>query len=172
MTQPQEDKAEEAGAAPPQPQKRPAGGLKSDQVSGLMLAALALYVWWENRAYPVGTLQEPGPGYVPLLLAIFMGAMGLLIAVWGGRSTPLAALRWMESKRAIVILAACGVATLALEPLGYRITIIALLVFFLGVLERRRPLPVALVSVGFGLISHYIVADLLYVPLPKSPWGF
>ena len=42
-------------------------GLRSDQFSGLMLLALALYVGWENRAYPIGTLQEPGPGYVPLL---------------------------------------------------------------------------------------------------------
>jgi hypothetical protein len=40
--------------------------LKSDQLSGLMLLVLALYAGWENSAYPVGTLQEPGPGYMPL----------------------------------------------------------------------------------------------------------
>jgi hypothetical protein len=37
------------------------GGLRSDQLSGLLLLALAFYVGWENRAYPIGTLQEPGP---------------------------------------------------------------------------------------------------------------
>lgn len=147
-------------------------GLRSDQFSGLLLLALALYVWWENRAYPLGTLHEPGPGYVPLLLAVFMGAIGLLIALSGGKSAPLAGMHWPEATRAVVILVACGVGAFALEPLGYRITIISLLVFFLGVVERRKPLPVALVSFGFGLISHYIVADLLLVPLPRSPWGF
>ncbi len=147
-------------------------GMRSDRFSGLMLLALALYVGWQNRAYPIGTLQEPGPGYVPLLLAIFIGAMGLLIAAWGGKSTPLAAIPWPEAKRALVIMAACVAASIALEPLGYRITMLAFLVFFLGVLERRRPLPVVLVSVGFSLISFYVIGDLLRVPLPRSPWGF
>ncbi len=137
-----------------------------------MLIALALYVGWENRAYPLGTLQEPGPGYLPLVLAIFLGALGALIAAWGGRSAALATMKWSEAARAVVILAACGVATLALERIGYRLTVIALLVFFLGVLERRRPLPVALVALGFSLASFYIVGDLLHVPLPRSPWGF
>ena len=158
--------------APDEPGKRPAGRLRSAQLSGLMLVALALYVGWENRVYPLGTLQEPGPGYVPLLIAIFIGGMGFLIAVFGGRSQPVADIRWPETARAMVILLACGVAAFALERIGYRLTVIALLVFFLGVVERRRPLPVALVSVGFGLISYYVVGTLLHVPLPRSPWGF
>src|SRR5687767_2809099 len=147
-------------------------GLRSDQFSGLMLVALALYVGWENRVYPIGTLQEPGPGYLPMLLVIFLGALGLLIALWGIRSEPLAAMKWTESKRAVLILVICGIATFALERLGYRITVIALLVLFLGVLERRRPVPVALVALGFSFASFYLVADVLHVPLPRSPWGF
>ena len=147
-------------------------GLRSDQFSGLMLLALGLYIGWENRAYPLGSLQEPGPGYVPLLIAVFLGVIGLLIALWGGKSSSLAGMRWPELTRAALILGACGIGTFALERIGYRITVIVLLIFFLGVLERRRPLPVALVSVGFGFISYYVVGDLLHVPLPRSPWGF
>ena len=148
------------------------GGLKSDQFSGLMLLALALYIGWQNRVYPVGTLSEPGPGYVPLLLEIFLGAMGLLTALWGARSAPLAAMQWKEATRAVVILAACGIATLALERIGYRLTVIALLVVLLGVLERKPPVAVALVALGFSFASYYVVGDLLHVPLPRSPWGF
>jgi len=154
------------------PRQGARGLLRSDQFSGLMLLALALYVGWQNRVYPVGTLSEPGPGYLPLLLAIFLGAMGLLIALWGARSVPLATIKWTETTRAVVILVACGAATLALERIGYRLTVIALLVFVLGVLERKRPLPVALVALGFSFASYYIVGDLLRVPLPRSPWGF
>ena len=146
--------------------------LRSDQISGLMLLALALYVWWMNRAYPIGTLSEPGPGYVPLLLAIFMGAMGLLVALNGGKSEPLATMEWTEAKRAIALLLACSVAAYALERLGYRITMAALLVFFLGVMERRKPMIVALVGVCFSFITYYLFATLLRVPLPVSPWGF
>ena len=145
--------------------------LSSDRFSGVLLLLLALYVGWENRAYPIGTLQEPGPGYVPLLLAILLGVLGLLIAIWGGRSEPLLAIQWPEATRALVILLACGAGAFALERIGYRLTVIALLVFFLGVVERRRPWIVALVSIGFGFISYYVVGDLLHVPLPRSPWG-
>jgi len=152
--------------------KRAARGLSSDRFSGLLLLALACYMVWENRAYPIGTLQEPGPGYVPLLLAVFFGLTGVLIALRGGKSAPFASIRWTETKRAVVILAACGVAVFALERIGYRLTVIALLVFFLGVIERRRPLPVALVSLGFAFASYYVIGDLLRVPLPRSPWGF
>ena len=148
------------------------GGLRSDQFSGLMLVALALYVGWENRAYPIGTLQEPGPGYMPLLLVIFLGAVGLLIAAWGIRSAPLASVKWTEGWRAVLILIACAAGTFALERIGYRLTVIAMLIFFLGVVERKPPLPVALVALGFGFASFYVVGDLLHVPLPRSPWGF
>ena len=145
--------------------------IKSDQVSGLMLLALAFYVGWANGEYPLGTLQEPGPGYMPLLLAVGLGVLGLLIVLWGIRSEPLAAMRWTEANRAVVILVACGVAAFALERLGYRVTVIALLVFFLGVLERKRPVAVALVALGFSFASYYVVSNLLHVPLPTSPWG-
>jgi putative tricarboxylic transport membrane protein len=152
--------------------RQPRGGLRTDQFSGLILLALAVFVAWQNLDYPVGTLSEPGPGYFPLLLAIFLGATGLLIALFGGKSAPLAAVRWTEATRAVLILVACGVATLALEQIGYRLTVIALLVFLLGVVERIRPLAVALVALGFSFASFYVVGDLLHVPLPRSPWGF
>jgi hypothetical protein len=150
----------------------PSAGLRSDQVSGLMLVALALFIGWENRVYPVGTLAEPGPGYLPLILAIFIGLMGVLIVAWGAKSAPLASLKWVETPRAVVILVACAIAAACLEPLGYRVTIIGLLVFFLGVVERRPPLIAGFVAVGFGLVSFYVIGDLLHVPLPRSRWGF
>ncbi|HTD89910.1 MAG TPA: tripartite tricarboxylate transporter TctB family protein, partial [Burkholderiales bacterium] len=78
---------------------------------------------------------------------------------------------WGESKRAVAILIACGVATYALERLGFRITMAAMLVFFLGVMERRHPAKVAAVALGFAFIAYYLFATLLRVPLPVSPWG-
>ena len=146
--------------------------LREDQASGATLIALALFVAWQDRAYPFGTLQEPGPGYTPLLIAIFIGVIGLIIVLRGGASPRLADMKWPEGTRAIVILAACGVATYALEPIGYRLTIVALLVFFIGVLERRPPIMAAAVSVGFSLVSYYLLASLLRVPLPVGPGGW
>lgn len=146
--------------------------LREDQLSGLMLLALAILVGWQNHAYPLGSLQEPGPGYVPLLIAVFLGLTGLIIAVRGAGSKAVAEMQWSEAKRATMILLACSVATYALEPIGYRIAIAALLVFFLGVLERRKPLAVVTVAIAFSLLSFYLLGDVLRVPLPRGPWGW
>ena len=155
-----------------QPSPAASTGIKSDIVSGLVLVAVAGYILWLNRKFPVGTLADPGPGYVPMLLAICLGVIGLLVAIMGGRSARLAEIRWPEAVRAVIILAACTVAGLALEYIGYRLTIFAFLVFFIGPIERKGPVPVVLVSGGFSLVSYYIIGDLLSVPLPVGPWGF
>ncbi len=148
-----------------------ARGLRSDHVAGLMLIALAAYVGWMNRVYPLGTLQEPGPGYVPLILAIFLGVMGLLVVIGARHSVPFSAIEWRERWRVFAILAACAFAAYGLERLGYRITVAALLVFFLGALERKHPAMVALVALGFAFATYYLFATVLRVPLPVSAWG-
>jgi hypothetical protein len=146
-------------------------GLHSDRISGAVFVVIALLVAWENRAYPLGSLSEPGPGYMPLALAVVLGAFGLAVVLRGHASPLLDTIDWTEGRRAIVLLIACGVAAFALEHIGYRLTMIAMLVFMLGVVERKRPLPTLLVALGFAFISYFIFATLLRVQLPRGPWG-
>ncbi len=147
-------------------------GLRNEQLSGLLLTLFALVLAWQNRVYPLGSLHDPGPGYVPLLLAVFLGVMGLLIAALGGKSAPVSSIPWPEARRAALVLIVCAFGAFALERIGYRLTMIALLIFFLGVIERKRPLRVAAVAIGFSLLSYLLFATLLRVQLPRSPWGF
>ena len=146
-------------------------GLRGDHFAGGVLIALAAFVIWENRGYPLGSLSAPGPGSVPLMLAVILAALGLLIVLRGSSSPLLNSIDWSESKRGIVLLLACGVATFALERIGYRLTMIALLVFILGVVERKKPLAIGLVAFGFAFVSYFLFATLLKVQLPRSPWG-
>jgi putative tricarboxylic transport membrane protein len=155
----------------PQAASRDQRGLRGDQLSGIVLVVIAAVVVWENRAYPLGSLAAPGPGYMPLVLAVALAAFGLLIALRGGASPLLNTVDWSETMHGTVALIACGVAVFALERIGYRLTMIALLVFMLGVVERKRPLPILLVAVGFAFISYYVFATLLKVQLPQGPWG-
>ncbi len=145
--------------------------MRSDQFSGLVLLVTALLIGWENRAYPLGSLEEPGPGYVPMLLAIFLGAIALLIALRGTHGTLLRDIKWPEATRAVIILVACGISAYVLEKIGYRTTVFVLLVFFLGVLERKKPWIVLAVSLGFAAGSYYLFDTLLKVQLPVAPWG-
>lgn len=146
-------------------------GVRSDVVAGIVIVLLALVAGWENRAYPIGSLADPGPGYMPLLIAVALGVFGVLIALRAGASPLFDTIDWSEGRRGMVMLVACGVAIFVLERIGYRLTMIALLVFMLGVVERKRPVPTVLVAFGFAFLSYFLFATLLKVQLPTGPWG-
>lgn len=145
--------------------------LTRDRVAGIALILVALAIAWEARALPLGTWRNPGAAYMPLLTAGLLGLMGALVALRGG-GPPLAALEWPEARHAVLLLAACAFAAVALERLGYRLTTGLLVVFFLGVMERRHPLVAVAVALGLSLGSFYLFSDLLRVPLPRGPWDF
>ena len=145
--------------------------LTRDRVAGIALIIFALAIAWESRALPLGTWRNPGAAYMPLLTAVLLGLMGLLVAMRGG-GPALAAVEWPEVRHALLLLGSCAFAAAALERLGYRITTAILVVFFLGVMERKHPAAVLAVALGLSLGSFYLFSDLLRVPLPRGPWGF
>lgn len=146
--------------------------LTSDRLAGSALVLLAVVTAWETRRLPLGTLHNPGPAYMPLLLALILGALGLVVALRGGSSAPVSSLRWREARHAAAILLGCAFAALALERLGYRLTVLVILAFLLGVMERKRPALVAAVALSLSFGSFFLFSNLLRVPLPRGPWGF
>jgi hypothetical protein len=146
--------------------------LTTDRISGTALFLLALFTAWETRRLPLGTLHNPGPGYMPMLLAVILGGLGLVVVLVGGGSPLFSSLRWHEAGHAVAIIVGCAFAALALERLGYRRTGLLLLIFLLGVMERKRPLVALAMAVGLSLGSFYLFSNLLKVPLPRGPWDF
>ncbi len=145
--------------------------MTTDRASGIALLGLALAVAWESRRLPFGTHHGPGPGYFPLLLAAALAALALVIVARGRAAPPVGSLTWVEAPRALAILGAAAFAALALERLGYRLTVVALLAVLLGVVERRRRWVVVLVALGLALGSFWVFHTLLRVPLPRGPFG-
>lgn len=146
--------------------------LTRDRVAGVALLVFALAVMWEDRAFPLGTVTKPGPGYMPMLLAGILAAMAALVIWAGGRSPAWTSLTWLEWRHAVAILAACVFAALALERIGYRLTVIILVSFLLWVVERKRATITAATALGLSLGTFYVFSTLLKVPLPLGPGGF
>jgi Tripartite tricarboxylate transporter TctB family len=146
--------------------------LTRDRVGGATLLLFALAVMWEDRAFPLGAITKPGPGYMPMLLAGILAAMAALVIWTGGRSPALTSLNWSERRHAVAILAACAFAGLALERIGYRLTVILLVSFLLWVVERKRPAVTVTTALGLSLGTFYVFSTLLRVPLPLGPGGF
>ena len=146
--------------------------LTRDRAAGVALLVFSLAVLWENRGLPLGTYKAPGAGYMPMVLALLLVAMAGLVILTGGASPPLGSVLWVEWRHAAAILGSCAFAALALERLGYRITVFLVVAFLLGVMERKGPLAIGLMAVGLSLATFYVFYDLLKVPLPLSPWRF
>ncbi len=140
------------------------------RVAGFVLMAAAAVLAVETRGLPIGTLGRPGPGYTPILYAAILLALGLLIALGRG-GQGLRAMRWGELGHALMILASVAFAALLLDRLGYRLTMLAVVAFLVGVVERRPPLPTALVALGLSFGTHAVFWTLLRVPLPAGPFG-
>lgn len=145
--------------------------MTTDRLSGAALLVLALAVAWESRRLPLGTHHGPGPGYFPLLLAALLAGLALVILARGGAAPRLASLAWDEAPYALAIVGAAAFAALALERLGYRLTVLVVLLFLLGAVERRRPWAAVLVAVGMAAGSFWVFHTVLRVPLPRGPFG-
>jgi len=146
--------------------------LTTDRWAGIVLVALAIFVLWESRSIPFGTVKEPGPGVVPALLAVILLVCSLAVIAGGAVAPRVGALDWSEWRHAVAILGTCAFMALALERLGYRITMVLALLGLLRLVERKGWVPAALFAVGFSLGSYFLFNTLLRVQMPRGPFGF
>jgi hypothetical protein len=146
--------------------------LTTDRLAGAVLAAFAVFALRESRKLPFGTIAEPGPGSVPLLLALTLLVCSLAVVLGGAAALRVAALPWTEWRHAVAILGTCVFMALALERLGYRLTILVALFALVTFVERKGWIAGGVFAVGFSLGSHYLFSTLLRVPMPQGPFGF
>jgi hypothetical protein len=142
-----------------------------DRIAGTVLSLFALGVIWESRQFPLGSFRVPGPAFMPVLLASLLLTFGVLIAATGARAERFRSLRWHELRHAAAILVICIFSALALERLGYRLTVFLLLCFLLKVVEKRGWLLTGIFALVLSFGSFFLFYTLLRVPLPLGPWG-
>ncbi len=145
--------------------------LTTDHIGGSALGLLALFVMWESRALPLGTLRQPGPAYFPVLLAALLLILGVLVWVMGTGAAPIADVGWGKGRHALVILAVSAFICLGLERLGYRLTMLAALLFLVWLVERKSLWASAVFAAALSFGSYYLFDTLLRVPLPRGPLG-
>jgi hypothetical protein len=143
-----------------------------DRASGTFFVLLGLFVIWERRVLPLGTPGNPGPGYFPLLLAILLILMGGILVIRGRQSVALRSVQWPEARTALAILGCCIFATLAMETIGYRVTMVLILGFLFGFLERLKIWQVFALTLFLAFGSFWLFDTFLKVPLPRGGFGF
>lgn len=145
--------------------------LTTDRVAGLVLGLVGIIAIWQSLRFPLGTLHRPGPAYMPVVLAALLIVFGLLLLAGSRGGLLLRDVRWGELRHAVAIFAVCAFVALALEHLGYRLTIGVSLLFLLGVLERRGLVQTLVLTVAIAWGSFWLFNTALRVPLPSGPLG-
>jgi putative tricarboxylic transport membrane protein len=144
-----------------------------DRIVGVFLFGLSAYVIiYSYVSLPLGTHSNPGPGYLPMLLGIVIAILALIILAQGRRAPAFRDLNWPGFSHSVGIVACCIFAILAMESLGYRITMLLILLFLFGVLERLKIWLALILSGVLTLGTYGLFHNLLNVPLPIGVLGF
>jgi hypothetical protein len=146
--------------------------LTTDRLSGTVLVLFALLVMWESRVLPLGTLRQPGPAFIPILLALLLLIFGIFVVLTGGRTLLLSSIRWTEWRHAVAILAASVFSVFAIERLGYRLTVLLVLGFLVKIVEKRGWMLSLVFAFSLSFGSFFLFYTILRVPLPEGPLGF
>jgi putative tricarboxylic transport membrane protein len=123
---------------------------------------------------PMGTLERPGPGFFPLIVALVMAALSgpLLWRFLCGKKPPPPGEhpfpRGADLRRVLALGGALLLFAVLLQPLGYGITSALLMGTVLRLLGMRHWGRIALSAVLATAISYWLFASLLDVPLPPG----
>lgn len=145
--------------------------LTIDQAAGAFFTAFSLFVLWESRKIPFGFLAEPGPGAMPTLLACTLLVCSIALVIGGRPGKRVSTILWMEWRHALFILGTCAFMALALERIGYRLTIIIALLVLVTLLEKKSWIAGIVFAACFSFGSYFLFDVLLQVPLPQGPFG-
>ena len=146
--------------------------MTTDRVSGSALVLFAFLIVRESLHLPLGTIRQPGPAFIPILLALLLVLFGIGIVFMGSRAPLLSSLRWEGWRHALAILAASIFAVFALERLGYRLTMLVVLIMLLKLVEQRGWTMSLALAFGLSFGSFFLFYTILRVPLPQGPFGF
>jgi hypothetical protein len=146
--------------------------MTTNRVSASVLLVFALVVIWETRQLPLGTFRQPGPAFIPILLAFLLLSLAVFLVLTSGRDPLLSSINWTEWRHALAILAASLFSVFAIERLGYRLTVVLVLVFLLKLVEQRGWILSLSFAVALSFGSFFLFYTLLRVPLPEGPLGF
>ena len=146
--------------------------LTVDRVSGAAFAVFSGLVLWESSKIPFGTLADPGPGALPVLLGVTLLVCGLVVMIAGGRGERLGAIEWQEWRHGAAILGTLCFMALAMESLGYRATIFIGLFALVKFMERKGWLAASIFAAAFAFGTYGLFHTLLRVQLPRGMFGF
>jgi putative tricarboxylic transport membrane protein len=143
-----------------------AAGLVFLALSAIVVAGTWDLAYWSDFS--------PGPAFAPIWIAA-AGAILAILLLWqevrDPTPEPADLPPWPALARVLMTVAALSLALAFAPRLGFVATVVALTLFVLLVVERRRVLPSLIVTVLTAALIHGVFVAWLNVQLPKGFLG-
>lgn len=144
--------------------------------ASLILAGLAALTLFEASRLAFGSIRVPQTGFFPSILAILLlfFSIALLVqtcrqAVGESGEPPIKSEAWI---RISITLAAMLGFALVLEKLGFLLSTFSVMLVLLRVIEPQKWPRVIAVALATALVSYFLFARLLNIPLPAGVLEF
>ena len=140
---------------------------------GLFWLAVGAFVTWQGWLLELGTLREPGSGFVFFWLGLGICALAFSIVIAGARGEgPMLEELWrgVRWRNVVLVIGALIAFGFLFQQLGFVLCSLALLLFLMTVVD---PVPAKL-SIPISLLASvgvwYVLEKVLLVQLPKGSW--
>ena len=153
---------------------KPSAHLKlnnSELWGGLIGLALGVFVIWSGLKLKLGSINDPGSGYVlfytGLLMCVFAATIIVAAITEGG---PTFGSRWEDTRwtKPLLVIACLTAFAFALEPLGFLLSAIPLMLLLLRVIDPVRwPLAIP-IAVLAPLGVWWVLKRMLLIQLPSG----
>ena len=144
-----------------------------NQAAALTFVAFGGLIVWESSKLRYYSTLGPGPGFFPIWLGGVMALLGVLwlVQISAGPSEEVPAGFWPDRRGALRVLAVAlslVFMTLAMGPLGFRLSMFLVLAFLLYALGRQSVLVTAVVSFLGSFGFYYALTAWLGGSLPTA----
>jgi putative tricarboxylic transport membrane protein len=146
----------------------------SELWGGIIGLALSLFVIKSGYDLKLGTINDPGSGYVlfycGILMVIFSGAT-LISAITDGGPTFKSLWAGVNWTKPLLVIAALVVFAFVFERLGFLLSTMLLLLAMLRAIDPVRWTLAVPLAILVPLASWYVLQKLLLIQLPSGMFG-
>ncbi len=153
------------------------GMRKADQISGIFWFLFSGFICVESYRMGLGSLHQPGPGFIFFWTAFVMGILSIAVFVpaWTKKKAgePEGPIFGKENVlKIILVLLSLFLYAFFMETLGFIPMTLLLFIFLLGIIEKKRWGLTIFVSVAVTVISYLVFEIWLKSQLPRGFLGF
>jgi len=151
---------------------------KADRISSAFWFVFGDFITLESYRMGLGTLRRPGPGFLFFWAGILMAILSLIVLsrAWANRrreALPTKAIFGpIDFLKIALVSASVFLYAIFMERLGFIPVTLILLLFLLGVVERKKIVFTVLFSIAVTAAAYFIFEILLHSQLPKGFLGF